>query len=280
MGSSPINPNFTMITTNFLTSGPNIETSENKFYLSQLTSEYNEGDVITTSTAINCRKLVLALKAGDKISINGISFTIFADAAVDDILFYIEATTLTQALERKTTIAIDQNNLFVQYQRKTEGTIGGMPVDADDLGPINYNTGTRVYSITGVDPTYVKILPRDFLINEDGGYEALEFKAATNTGLQVGDADQEMVATVNIPYGTSATAVEIWGSVTTKVVEVYECNVNANGKSAVLGTGTTDGTPITISGLASTNVNYLLIIVKVTATSNRIYGGKVTLIQN
>ena len=89
-----------------------------------------------------------------------------------------------------------------------------------------------------------------------------------------------MVATVNIPYGTSATAVEIWGSVTTKVVEVYECNVNANGKSAVLGTGTTDGTPITISGLASTNVNYLLIIVKVTATSNRIYGGKVTLIQN
>ena len=280
MGSSPINPNFTMITTNFLTSGPNIETSENKFYLSQLTSEYNEGDVITTSTAINCRKLVLALKAGDKISINGISFTIFADAAVDDILFYIEATTLTQALERKTTIAIDQNNLFVQYQRKTEGTIGGMPVDADDLGPINYNTGTRVYSITGVDPTYVKILPRDFLINEDGGYEALEFKDATNTGLQVGDADQEMVATVNIPYGTSATAVEIWGSVTTKVVEVYECNVNANGKSAVLGTGTTDGTPITISGLASTNVNYLLIIVKVTATSNRIYGGKVTLIQN
>ena len=280
MGSSPINPNFTMITTNFLTSGPNIETSENKFYLSQLTSEYNEGDVITTSTAINCRKLVLALKAGDKISINGISFTIFADAAVDDILFYIEATTLTQALERKTTIAIDQNNLFDQYQRKTEGTIGGMPVDADDLGPINYNTGTRVYSITGVDPTYVKILPRDFLINEDGGYEALEFKDATNTGLQVGDADQEMVATVNIPYGTSATAVEIWGSVTTKVVEVYECNVNANGKSAVLGTGTTDGTPITISGLASTNVNYLLIIVKVTATSNRIYGGKVTLIQN
>tara|TARA_R110002051_G_scaffold163706_1_gene234939 strand:- start:25 stop:834 length:810 start_codon:yes stop_codon:yes gene_type:complete len=269
-----------MITTNFLTSGPNIETSENKFYLSQLTSEYNEGDVITTATAINCRKLVLAIKAGDKISINGISFTIFADAAVDAVLFYIEATTLTQALERKTTIAIDQNNLFVQYQRKTEGTIGGMPVDGDTLGPIQYIPAENVYEIIGVDPTYVKVLPRDFLINEDGGYEALEFKDASNTGLQVGNADQEMVATVNIPYGTTATEVEIWGSVTTKVVEVYQCTVDANGKSAVLGTGTTDGTPITLTDVESTNVNYLLIIVKVTATSNRIYGGRVTLTQN
>ena len=65
-----------MITSN--TSIPFIkaENSENKFYLSRLTSEYNEGDSITTSTDINCRKLAIALKAGDKITINGTSLSI------------------------------------------------------------------------------------------------------------------------------------------------------------------------------------------------------------
>ena len=269
-----------MITSN--TSIPFIkaESSENKFYLSKLTSEYNEGDAITTGTAINCRKLVTALKAGDKITINGTSLTVYADAAVDAVLFYVQATTLTQPLELHANIAIDEDNMFVQYQRKTEGTIGGMPVTADSMGPITLDE-LGDYEITGVDPTYVKVLPRDFLINEDGGYEALEFKDATNTGLQVGNADQEMIATVNIPYGTTATEVYVWGSVTTKVVEAYVGNVNANGIGSAIGTGTTDGALIELSSpVASSSTNYLLIIVKVTATSNRIYGGKVTLTQN
>jgi len=268
-----------MITSN--TSIPFIksENSENKFYLSQLTSEHNEGDVITTATAINCRKLVLAIKAGDKITINGISFTIFADAAVDAVLFYIQATTLTQALDLHANIAIDEDNMFVQYQRKTEGTIGGMPVTADSIGPITLDELGH-YEITGVDPTYVKVLPRDFMINEDGAYEALEFKDSANSGLQVGDDAQEMIATINIPYGTTATAVYIWGSNTLKVVEVYECNVNANGIGSSLGDGATDGAAIDIGTVASSSTNYLLILVKVTATSNRIYGGKVTLTQN
>ena len=98
--------------------------------------------------------------------------------------------------------------------------------------------------------------------------------------MQVGDAAQEMIATVNIPYGTTATEVYVWGSVTTKVVEAYVGNVNANGIGSAIGTGTTNGSAISITSTASTETNYLLILVKVTATSNRIYGGKVTLTQN
>tara|TARA_R110002096_G_scaffold56787_2_gene144645 strand:- start:506 stop:1312 length:807 start_codon:yes stop_codon:yes gene_type:complete len=268
-----------MITTDFLPPVPNIETSENELYISQLTSQYDEAIYITTATAINCRKLVVALKAGDKIIINGTSLTIYADAAINATSFFVEALTLPGELGMNSTIAIDQNNMFVQYQRKTEGTIGGMPVTADSIGPITLDELGH-YEITGVDPTYVKVLPRDFMINEDGGYEALEFKDATNTGLQVGNADQEMIATVNIPYGTTATEVYVWGSVTSKVVEAYIGNVNANGIGSAIGTGTTDGVRITLTPTASTSTNYLLIIVKVTATSNRIYGGKVTLTQN
>tara|TARA_R110002020_G_scaffold365572_1_gene577747 strand:+ start:1629 stop:2441 length:813 start_codon:yes stop_codon:yes gene_type:complete len=270
-----------MITTNFIIPEQDIQESQNKFRLSQLTTEYNEGDSITTATSIDCTKLGLALKAGDKISINGVSLTIYADAAVDAVSFFVEAITLDQALELYANIAIDENNMFVQYQRKTEGTIAGMPVESKQLGPISYDApAAGDYSIIGVDPTYVKILPRDFMINEDGGYEALEFKDATNTGLQVGDAAQEMIATVNIPFGTTATEVYVWGSVTTKVVEAYVGNVNANGIGSSIGDGTTNGSAISITPTASTSTNYLLIIVKVTATSNRIYGGQVTLTQD
>ena len=97
-----------MITSN--TSIPFIkaENSENKFYLSRLTSEYNEGDSITTSTAINCRKLAIAIKAGDKITINGTSLTVYADAAVDATSFFVEAITLDEALNINANIAIDE----------------------------------------------------------------------------------------------------------------------------------------------------------------------------
>lgn len=268
-----------MITNNFVVPFDNIENSQNEFYLSRLTSEYNEGDSITTSTAINCRKLALAIKAGDKIKINGVSLTVYADAAVDATSFFVQAITLDEALDLNAHVSIDQDNMFVQYQRKTEGTIGGMPVGVNSIGPITDDEG--VYQITGVDPTYVKVLPRDFMINEDGAYEALEFKDSANSGLQVGDAAQEMVASVNIPYGTSATHVAVFGSNTSKVVEIYECNVNANGIGSSIGSGNTDGVLIELDApVESTSTNYLLILVKVTATSNRIYGGKVTLTQN
>jgi len=253
----------------------NNESISNGFTVGQLTADYDDSTAIT-SIAVSAT--AIDLKDGDKFIISGVEFAVSADAAATATAISVNSITPSTPLLIGDKVKISKENLFVQYQRKTEGTIASMPVEARDLGPINYTGG--VYSIIGVDPTYVKILPRDFLINEDGGYEALEFKDATNTGLQVGDAAQEMIATVNIPYGTTATEVYVWGSVTTKVVEAYVGNVNANGIGSAIGTGTTNGSAISITSTASTETNYLLIIVKVTATSNRVYGGKVTLTQN
>ena len=273
-----------MITSKITVPFVKAENGQNKFHLSQLTSEYNEGDAITTSTAINCRKLVLALKAGDKIIINGTSLTVYADAAVNATSFFVQAITLDEALDLNANIAIDQNNMFVQYQRKTEGTIGAMPVTATTLGPIEYDPDTGVASITGVDPTYVKILPRDFMVNDDVGSATdtppAVFGDGTNTGVSVEDTSQELIATVNIPYGTTATHVTIWSSNTTKDVEVYEMNINANGKGSDIGTGTTNGSAIDITDTAATTTNYLMIIVKVSSTNHRVWGGTVTLTQN
>tara|TARA_R110002020_G_scaffold347838_2_gene561491 strand:- start:616 stop:1437 length:822 start_codon:yes stop_codon:yes gene_type:complete len=232
-----------------------------------------------TITSIGVSATAFDMKSGDKINIGGQSLTLDADAAAASTTLSVSSTVLSQEMVLNTTIEMDNKNLFVQYQRKTEGTISGMPVSSDTFGPIEYTAGRYIGdfdSLVGVDLDYIKILPRDFMINEDGGYEALEFKDATNTGLQVGNADQEMIATVSIPSGRSASSVAVWGSVTTKVVEVYTMDVNANGKSSV-GSGTTNGVEIDIGGVDPSSTNYLMIIVKVTATSNRIYGGKVTL---
>ena len=261
-----------MINTSSILPTPNI----NEVQIASLTSDYDGSAAITL---IRVTSTQIALSDGDNINISGQSLVINADAAAGVTQLTINSITLTAQLLIGDKIRINEENLFVQYQRKTEGTIGGMPVTDAEMGPINYNRISDVYSITGVDPTYMKILPRDFVINDDGGNEALEFKDGTNTGLIVGDASQEMIATVNIPYGTTATHVTIWGSNTGRTVEVYVANINANGIGSDIGTGTTNGSAISITSTAATTTNYLLILVKVTLTSNRIYGGTVTLTQ-
>ena len=67
-----------------------------------------------------------------------------------------------------------------------------------------------------------------------------------------------------------------------KNVYVYEMNLNASNNLTTAtdlagGTGVMN-TQITLtSSVTSTSTNYLLISVKLTSTSNRIYGGKVTI---
>lgn len=214
----------------------------------------------------------------DNKSQQRISFTVASDVGSTDTTITVVSKTITNDIREGAGVGIDNENLFEQYQRKTQGTIAGMPVTSTAIGKYEYRGG--VYYMVGVDTTYVKVLPRDFVINDDGSNEALEFKDGTNTGLTVGDSNQEMIATVNIPSGTTATEVRIWSSSTARTVEVYEAGISTNGIGSAIGTGTADGNPISITATAATSYNYLVILVKVTNTSNRVYGGLVTLTQN
>ena len=255
-----------------------LKNSGQKVELAKVTSEYYIGQTITS---IDVSATAFDMKSGDNINIGGQLLTLDADAAATATSLSVSSTELTFEIELNDTIEIDNQNLFVQYQRKTEGTIAGMPVDRTDLGPINYESA--VYSIIGVDPTYVKILPRDFMVNDDAtpaDATPAVFGDGTNTGVSVEDTDQELIATVNIPYGTTATHVTIWGSNTTKVVEVYEMTISANGKGSAIGDGTTNGSAIDITDTAATTTNYLMIIVKVSSVNHRVWGGTVTLTQD
>ena len=122
-----------MITTNINTTPPNYEEEINGFYLTQLDRTYDEGVVLTKSSSIGCRPLAFAIKAGTKILINGISLEIYSDAAQSAVEFFITATTLTESINKGSKITIDKENLFLQYQRKTEGQVAGFDIDADGI---------------------------------------------------------------------------------------------------------------------------------------------------
>ena len=122
-----------MITTNINTTPPNYEEQINSFYLTQLDRTYDEGVELSDSSSIGCRPLAFSIKAGTKILIDGLSFEIYADAAQSAVEFFIVTTTLSESINKGAKISIDKENLFLQYQRKTEGQIAGFDIDADGI---------------------------------------------------------------------------------------------------------------------------------------------------
>ena len=217
----------------------------------------------------------------DKKSQQSIAFTVASDVGATDTTITVVSKTITNDIREGAVVGIDNENLFDQYQRKTEGTIGGMPVTSDSIGKYEYKGGD--YFMVGVDTTFVKVLPSDFMTNDDASSPDITpaiFNDGTNTGVSVENTSQELIATVNIPSGTTATEVAIWGSNSTKTVEVYEASISSNGIGSTIGTGTTNGSAISIGTIAATTTNYLVIKVLVSSTNHRIWGGKVTLTQN
>ena len=122
-----------MITTNINTTPPNYEEQINSFYLTQLDRTYDEGTEINNTIPVGCRPLAFAIKAGTKILIDGLGFEIYADAAQSALQFFIVTTTLSESINKGAKITIDKENLFLQYQRKTEGQVAGFDIDADGI---------------------------------------------------------------------------------------------------------------------------------------------------
>ena len=80
----------------------------------------------STITSLNVSSTAFDMKSGDKINIGGQSLTLSADAAATATSFSVTSTVLEHNIDLHAIIDVDTENLFVQYQRKTEGTIGGL----------------------------------------------------------------------------------------------------------------------------------------------------------
>ena len=154
------------------------------------------------------------------------------------------------------------------------GTITGDvigDVTGDVTGNASRGKGTRHYSST------IKILPSDFMINDDAS-SPLVFKDGSNSGIHVTDTANEAIAFVTIPEGMKATAVDIYAT-HNRTVKVYEVDLNASFDfTATADESGSANTQITVDpNINATATNYLAITVALAATTQRVWGGLVTI---
>ena len=125
----------------------------------------------------------------------------------------------------------------------------------------------------------IKILPSDFMTNDDGGSTkfGIGFKEddSASFGMKIPSANTELLAFVSIPEGMKATHVDIFDNSHNNAIEVFEANVNSRTITSK-GSGNCN-TTLDITDVNATATNYLMILVTTTATSDRTYGGTITI---
>jgi len=144
------------------------------------------------------------------------------------------------------------------------------------INGVNFDGSAAITIPTRVHGSTIKILPTDFIPNEDGGTSKGVFLDDDGTtGLKPGIDSMELIAVVIIPENYKATHVDIFDNSHNLVVNVFEMNVNASGQTSK-GSGNAN-TTIDITDVNATATNYLAIEVVTTATSQRVFGGTVTI---
>ena len=128
----------------------------------------------------------------------------------------------------------------------------------------------RVYGNT------IKILPVDFLPNEDAGTsKTMTFDDTPVSGLKAGAATMELVAFVDIPEGKKATHLDIYDESHNLGVQAFEMDIHQSGMTDK-GSGNAN-TQLDITDVNATATNFLAIVVTTTATSQRVHGGLLTI---
>ena len=145
-------------------------------------------------------------------------------------------------------------------------------------GNLGLDSNNKIVKADIIENT-IKLLPTDFMQNEDGGVnKSVQYDDTGTIGVRSSEANSELYAFVNIPIGKTATNVTIFGSDTNNTVEVFEADINASGLTdKTPGGGCTVGSACDFTDVAADTTNYLAIRVNITATSDIIYGGTVTL---
>ena len=140
-------------------------------------------------------------------------------------------------------------------------------------------TAINNFVVKDGNATEIKLLPRDFIQNEDGGFnKSIQYVDDTTIGVRASDGGSELYAFVSIPTGKTATSVIIYGSDTGNTVEVFLANVNEGALTdKTPGGGCAVNSACNMDDVASDSTNYLAIKVNVTATSDIIYGGVLTI---
>ena len=134
----------------------------------------------------------------------------------------------------------------------------------------------------GVSPnvygSIIKLLPSDFAANIDGGNTKLGVgytdTAGSAYGMKVGSSNTELFAFVSIPEGMKATHVDVFDK-DDRALEVFEVQINATSLTSK-GSGNCN-TTLDITDVNATATNFLAIKITTTATTDKVFGGQVTI---
>ena len=215
----------------------------------------------------------LNIAQSKNLSIGGVN--ILTDSTGTTTLNNIDALDATTEATIETAIDtlpnfLSSTNLTSLANLTTVGTIGTGVWQGTAISNLYTSASGKRYG------NYIKILPSDFMINDDAA-SPLSFKDGSNSGIHVNDSASEAICFIPIPEGMKATHVDIYGT-HNKTIKVWEVDVDSSFDftSATKGTGSMN-TTLDITDVNATADNYLAIQVTLTATSQRIWGGKVTI---
>jgi len=149
----------------------------------------------------------------------------------------------------------------------TNGTWNGTKLDA-----IYTSSSGRRFGST------IKLIPSDFSANDDGGNTKFGVgyvdHAGTGYGMRNANSNTELFAFVSIPEGMTATHVHIYAK-GTYAIEVFDVEINATTMTSK-GTGNCN-TNLDITDVDASATNFLAVSIATTSTSDRVYGGIVTI---
>jgi hypothetical protein len=152
------------------------------------------------------------------------------------------------------------------------GTVDGIDIATDVAANTAKNTSSNLYG------SIIKLLPSDFVTNIDGGNTKFGVgytdTAGSAYGMKVGAAEAELFAFVSIPEGMKATHVDVFDK-DSRALEVFEVQINATSLTSK-GSGNCN-TTLDITDVNATATNFLAIKITTTATTDKVFGGKVTI---
>ena len=173
--------------------------------------------------------------------------------------------------------AIDGDNIAddsVNSEHYVDGSIDTAHIADDQV------TFAKASGVTpNVFGSVIKLIPSDFGVNDDGGNTKFGVgyveTAGSSYGMRSPNSNAELFAFVSIPEGMKATHVNIHAK-STYSTEVFEAQINATTMSSK-GTGNCNTNLALSSEVESSATNFLAIMVSITATTDKVYGGTVTI---
>jgi len=177
-----------------------------------------------------------------------------------------------------------QGNITSCANLATVGTIGTGVWQGDPIASAYIADDAVTFAkAQGVTPNVfdnkIKLIPSDFMANDDGGNQKFGVgyveTAGSGYGMRTANNSTELYAFVSIPQGMTATHVDIFDK-NDLAIEVFEAQINAT-TMVSKGSGNAN-TTLDITDVASTATNFLVIEVATTsATGDKVYGGTVTI---